>query len=101
MGKASVIEERRDAPEAAAPEAPTCRHHWIIETPRGATSNGRCKRCGSEREFRNSATDHLWEDDSGRGYNPWSGVSSTPKAGDDDEVAASTHSLVVEPALVV
>ena len=44
-------------------EAPQCRHHWVIETPRGATSQGRCKLCGEEREFRNSAADTLWEGD--------------------------------------
>jgi len=36
-------------PEAPAP----CVHWWIIETPNGATSTGRCKYCGAEREFKN------------------------------------------------
>jgi hypothetical protein len=44
-------------------EAPQCRHHWVIETPHGATSLGRCKRCNEVREFRNSAPDTLWEGD--------------------------------------
>ena len=43
------------------PEAPTCRHHWLIEPPGAATSKGRCKRCGAEREFRNSANDLPWQ----------------------------------------
>jgi len=30
-----------------------CRHHWIIETPNGPTSRGRCKRCRAERDFTN------------------------------------------------
>ena len=30
-----------------------CRHHWLIETPSGATSPGYCKRCGEERQFSN------------------------------------------------
>jgi len=92
MGKATTIERRRPAvpePEIDS-EAPTCQHHWLIETPRGATSHGRCKRCGEEREFRNSATDHLWEDESGGSYNAWRGVRSTPKpASADDDVAAA------------
>ena len=33
---------------------PHCPHHWIIETPEGPVSNGRCKLCGDEREFNNS-----------------------------------------------
>ena len=41
---------------------PTCRHHWIIDAPHGATSPGVCKLCGAQKEFRNSAGDFLWED---------------------------------------
>ncbi|HEU4759664.1 MAG TPA: hypothetical protein VFT91_06740 [Dehalococcoidia bacterium] len=96
MGNAPAIEER-EQPEA--PPAPTCQHHWLIETPRGATSKGRCKRCGEEREFRNSASDHLWEDDSSSGYKPWSGRRAAPKVYEDDDVAAAPAGG--EPALVV
>jgi hypothetical protein len=41
-----------------------CQHHWVIETPNGATSGGHCKRCGATREFRNSSEDLLWDNDS-------------------------------------
>jgi hypothetical protein len=54
------------APEALVEseiEIPTCKHHWVIESPHGATSAGRCKVCNEEREFRNSAADTLWEGD--------------------------------------
>lgn len=44
-------------------EGLTCPHHWLIETPRGTFSKGTCKRCGDERDFRNSANDHLWEEE--------------------------------------
>jgi hypothetical protein len=37
-----------------------CRHHWIIEPPAGATSMGRCKRCGAEKEFPNSLVGWDW-----------------------------------------
>ena len=47
--------------EAQSPEAPTCAHHWVIATPNGAMSNGKCKVCGQEKEFPNSAEDGLWE----------------------------------------
>lgn len=30
-----------------------CVHWWIIETPNGPTSKGRCKLCGAEKVFRN------------------------------------------------
>lgn len=91
MRKAATIEE----PQAVPPpilEIPTCQHHWLIETPRGAMSKGRCKRCGSEREFRNSANDYVWEDDSSLSYNALSGVRSITKAADDDEAAAGSRS---------
>lgn len=96
MGKTSTIEEKRPAVSEATieSEVPTCQHHWLIETPRGATSHGHCKRCGEEREFRNSATDHLWEDESGSGYNAWRGVKSAPpRAASDDDVSAAGASI--------
>ena len=39
-----------------------CPHHWIIETPDGPVSNGRCKLCGEEKEFNNSMgiTENSW-----------------------------------------
>jgi hypothetical protein len=48
-----------EAPTTA--EAPTCAHHWVIASPDGATSAGRCKKCGLEKEFPNSAEDGLWQ----------------------------------------
>jgi hypothetical protein len=41
-----------------------CRHHWVIDTPNGAVSGGRCERCGVAREFRNSSEDLMWDSDS-------------------------------------
>ena len=44
-----------------------CAHHWVIETPAGPVSRGQCKRCGEEREFRNSPdSSFYWEDDASR-----------------------------------
>jgi hypothetical protein len=40
-----------------------CRHHWLIESPHGATSMGICKLCGAQREFRNWAGGRLWEEE--------------------------------------
>ena len=51
--------------EADGEEKPTCQHHWIIESPHGPISLGECINCGEKREFRNSADDGLWENDSG------------------------------------
>jgi hypothetical protein len=42
----------------------------VIATPNGATSRGRCKRCGAEKEFRNAAEDVFWD---GGGLQRWTG----------------------------
>ena len=91
MAKSQVIEERK--PELVEAEGPVCQHHWVIASPRGALSEGRCKRCGEEREFRNS-TDYVWDNDSGSGSTPWRGIRSTPTTAvhSDDEMAASARS---------
>ena len=72
-----VIEERIDQ-AFEEPEAPLCRHHWVIESPQGATSAGRCKLCGEIKEFRNSAVDTLWEGDPMASAGKMSGGSSRP-----------------------
>jgi hypothetical protein len=91
MGKTPVI-EKNTAAVTTVVEAPSCQHHWRIESPRGALSKGTCKRCGEEREFRNS-TDYVWDDDSGSA-SPWRGIRSTPSRSthDDNEMAASSRS---------
>ena len=42
------------ANQAKLDEVVPCPHHWIIETPDGPASTGRCRMCGEEREFSNS-----------------------------------------------
>jgi hypothetical protein len=88
MGKATVVEEKRPVEVTEAPIS-TCQHHWLIETPRGSTSVGHCKRCGEEREFRNSAHDHLWEDESGSGYNAWRGIRSVTRNVSEEETSVA------------
>jgi hypothetical protein len=95
MTKTQVIEKKRPRAKKAETatatiEQPTCQHHWVIASPRGQMSEGRCKRCGEEREFRNSTTDYVWDDDStkDKGYTPWRGTRSSPKMIDDVEASA-------------
>ena len=38
-----------------------CNHHWVIESPNGPTSVGRCRDCGERREFKNSIQITSWE----------------------------------------
>ncbi len=42
------------ANQAKLDEVVACTHHWIIETPDGPASTGRCRVCGEERDFNNS-----------------------------------------------
>lgn len=64
MSKVAVREVQSPqipSPEAPASEPPTCAHHWVIATPNGEMSVGKCKVCDLEKEFPNSAEDGLWE----------------------------------------
>ncbi len=42
----SAIDGASPGPESSVPKE-RCPHHWVIETPNGATSQGVCKRCGA------------------------------------------------------
>jgi len=90
MGKPAVKERTPEAAPASTDNG-TCRHHWIIESPHGALSDGRCKICGEERQFRNSASDYIWDDDSSSGYGRWGGArpSTTVKAIEEDDMTAA------------
>ena len=35
----------------------TCTHHWLLDTPSGPWTSGRCKLCGEIREFPSWETD--------------------------------------------
>lgn len=84
----NTIEELRLG-EEGEPSEPVCRHHWRIESPNGATSFGRCKVCGQEREFNNSSTDSIWENDSNDSGNRWRGRGNRNAAVTD--VSGPTH----------
>lgn len=71
-------------------ERDQCRHHWLIESPEGPTSLGRCKHCGTEREFSNSSSDSIWEEDESADYRP-STFRSVRDPTDGDGLAASTR----------
>ncbi len=58
MSETGIVTERIEGIEA-----PSCRHHWIIESPAGNISLGVCKLCGAEREFYNSTPETAWDSD--------------------------------------
>jgi hypothetical protein len=60
MSKGVAVEVQRQRPAR-------CQHHWVIETPHGATSRGICKRCGTRKRFPNAAEDAIWEPGGGMG----------------------------------
>ena len=42
------------------PEAPTCSHQWVIDSPAGPTSRGVCRLCDEERQFQNFIEGSAW-----------------------------------------
>ena len=53
--------------QAKLDEVVPCAHHWIIETPDGPVSTGRCRLCREEREFSNSVDTYGgWTNRSGK-----------------------------------
>lgn len=54
------MSERNEQETSNETDGPTCRHHWIIEAPNGATSRGACRVCGMVRDFSN-AGETIWE----------------------------------------
>lgn len=72
------VARRHEAPVEERPraETPTCVHHWVIAAPNGEMSLGRCKLCGLEKEFPNSAEDYLWERSVPQSR--WTGRADTP-----------------------
>lgn len=49
-----------------------CAHRWIIATPDGPESEGKCRKCGEVKAFKNSNADYsVWE---GRGYGKHPGL---------------------------
>jgi hypothetical protein len=51
--------QARTASLRERPRSEDCRHHWVIDTPDGPTSEGRCKRCGERKSFLNVFEDVL------------------------------------------
>jgi hypothetical protein len=84
---------------------PTCRHHWLIDAPHGATSPGICKLCGAQKEFRNSAGDFLWEDEpmSELAYGQWGrsrSISAPVSEREEEEVAVAPARGTTSTSLV-
>lgn len=86
--QSNAIDELRVGDEGE-PTEPVCRHHWRIESPNGATSYGKCKLCGQVREFMNSSSDSIWENDSNDSGNRWRGRGNRNAAVSD--VSGPTH----------
>lgn len=48
------------------PVEPVCAHHWQIDPPAGSSSHAVCRKCGAERDFRNSEVEHPYRLQRGR-----------------------------------
>ena len=56
----------------ASGDTSACAHHWVLESPSGSVSRGRCRVCGTTKEFRNSTPDHVWEEERRSAVRYWS-----------------------------
>ena len=43
--------EMQQPTEEVAVEIPACVHHWVLGSPVGGSTSGRCRDCGEERDF--------------------------------------------------
>ena len=66
----------------SAPSVAVCRHHWVIQPADGPVSNGSCRVCGENREFKNYVESATWGDSriSGKSASVSSVVESTSDA---------------------
>jgi hypothetical protein len=60
MSPSSSTKKKAAANEQPEAASDGCVHHWVIDPPNGAVSQGRCKACGEEKEFRNSFEYSSW-----------------------------------------
>ena len=40
-----------------------CQHYWVIDSAGGPTSEGVCRLCGVQRQFKNYLEDAPWDDE--------------------------------------
>ncbi len=63
-GPAISLRGSRPEPVVATIQPGECAHHWRIDTPNGAYSDGVCRKCGVTKEFKNSS-DYMGKFDDG------------------------------------
>ena len=63
MRRKSKLESISEDTVEVPAEHQKCPHYWVLETPSGPVSRGKCKICGEEREFSNIFTASWYEDD--------------------------------------
>jgi hypothetical protein len=92
VGEVRQVWEKVTQETALSPREGECRHHWLIESPHGATREGICKLCGDVRQFSNSLASMYWEGDSLTDTGRWGRRSATLAVSLDDEDGLSTDS---------
>lgn len=59
--KTNVVTKDRAGMKPEAARADTCVHYWVIDPPDGPVSEGICKICGAEKEFKNYMFYSSWD----------------------------------------
>jgi hypothetical protein len=60
--EAMMVQKLMTAPAKTGAQS-ECSHHWVIESPDGPTSQGRCKHCGVVKEFSNYLPYSSWNEE--------------------------------------
>ena len=64
-------------------ESPECRHHWLIESPQGPVSRGRCQLCDATREFKNYIDAISWGEESSQSTANYATADASSEGPDD------------------
>ncbi len=62
MAQHTIITQEPEIEVQSAPSVAVCRHHWVIQPADGPVSNGSCRVCGENREFKNYVESATWGD---------------------------------------
>ncbi len=95
MSPSSSTKKKAAASEQPEAASDGCVHHWVIDPPNGAVSQGRCKVCGEEKEFRNSFEYSSWYGNKSPGAK---GGPKGSQAGEAQKGAAQKGAAQTDPA---
>ncbi len=80
-----VTSTKVSAAERVEEQPSECRHHWVIESASGPTSDGICRLCGVRKQFKNYLENAAWGDNDPRAREPIDLVASSVSFAESEE----------------